>query len=401
MNSGFCKVCLQCGFLAPSQTVLTHHFLRCPSRSTPYVQHSCPDCVAHARTAYLLRRHRILSAHSPIHRDFKPVLPRAPPPMQYFCSRCEFQTRLVHKWGIHLNQHARKQLKKIRLSSQRKPKPRGGVNSSASQQNSDNQFSCPECDFTCRRKDMHLAHMKQHGKKSSVAKCDQCPYTTSNPYNLMKHKRTHTGEKPFKCSYCPYRSADSGNLNKHINSHHGPGKARRAVAKRKTSKKPATKQLKQSDSATKSPTKPSKALADKTETVSPPSRPELPASPPPTATSQSASGLQQDFQYKCTECDYICNNEQFLVAHLSIHRKMGDQYVCSVCNYSSRNQQNLAKHVRTHTGEKPYKCQYCVYSAADKGNLNKHVKTHHKKELAQQEMAQQELAQQGNPPTSQ
>ena len=338
-----------------------------------FVIDRCRSCLFTCSSLYHYQRH-VRVAHRCIIKSF-PALGsrlrarkvRRRPSVRFECGRCDFRSTNKHEWAVHINWHAVEQLRQLQTAGI-------AMRSKGKTPATDNSLNCPECDFTCRRKDMYVAHMKQHSKKSAVSKCDQCPYTTSNPYNLMKHKRTHTGEKPFKCSYCPYRSADSGNLNKHINSHHGINKSKTSLVRKKTFK-PASKAPVVSPAA---PVSGKPAPTPPPPTPPPPTKPR-PITVPPTPASAAPSGAMQ---FKCTECDYICNNEEFLVAHLSIHRKHGDQYVCAVCNYASRNQQNLAKHIRTHTGEKPYKCIYCSYSAADKGNLNKHIKTHHK-QLAQ------------------
>lgn len=350
--------------------------------SKHYERHpyKCRLCILRTQTLYLLNKHRwqfhdirpktTLPTRIDLPAKKKSFAFKKKLSVKYACGRCGFETVDKDEWGKHLNHHAKEQIKLLQERSPRSVNRKKEVSQNAP---SDNVFNCSECDFTCRRKDMYTAHIKQHSKRAIVSKCDQCPYTTSNPYNLMKHKRTHTGEKPFKCSYCTYRSADSGNLNKHIHSHHGKeGAQKRALLLMKK------KKIKKSTST-------STSMASKpADTSVPTSRPlnlsTSNSARQPVKITASVSVTSSSMLYKCTECDYQCSNEDFLVAHLSIHKKQGDQYVCAICDYASRNQQNLAKHIRTHTGEKPYQCKYCSYSAADKGNLNKHVKTHHKKE---------------------
>ncbi|XP_071515087.1 uncharacterized protein [Panulirus ornatus] len=50
--------------------------------------------------------------------------------------------------------------------------------------------------------------------------CDQCSYKARDSTNLRRHKRIHTGEKPYACSYCNYRSTQSNNVKAHIKRLH-------------------------------------------------------------------------------------------------------------------------------------------------------------------------------------
>ncbi len=39
--------------------------------------------------------------------------------------------------------------------------------------------------------------------------------------SLLKHKRTHTGDKPYECDVCEKRFSESGNLLRHKRTHRG------------------------------------------------------------------------------------------------------------------------------------------------------------------------------------
>ncbi|KAK3869701.1 hypothetical protein Pmani_005188 [Petrolisthes manimaculis] len=51
--------------------------------------------------------------------------------------------------------------------------------------------------------------------------CDQCSYKARDSANLRRHKRIHTGEKPYACAFCDYRSTQSNNLKAHVKRKHG------------------------------------------------------------------------------------------------------------------------------------------------------------------------------------
>ena len=50
--------------------------------------------------------------------------------------------------------------------------------------------------------------------------CKVCGRVCPFPCEMIKHMRTHTGERPFPCPYCPYRATQTNNLKRHIMSNH-------------------------------------------------------------------------------------------------------------------------------------------------------------------------------------
>ncbi|XP_064467259.1 zinc finger and BTB domain-containing protein 24-like [Ornithodoros turicata] len=51
--------------------------------------------------------------------------------------------------------------------------------------------------------------------------CDTCGFSTANMHQLIRHKRKHTGERPFKCELCNFSSSRSGPLQRHLRIHTG------------------------------------------------------------------------------------------------------------------------------------------------------------------------------------
>lgn len=63
------------------------------------------------------------------------------------------------------------------------------------------------------------AGLEQWGTAKSYM-CSLCNKVSQTQYNLQRHMRTHTGEKPFVCNICEFRCNDSGNLRKHMRYKH-------------------------------------------------------------------------------------------------------------------------------------------------------------------------------------
>lgn len=53
-----------------------------------------------------------------------------------------------------------------------------------------------------------------------VFKCPYCQHVTQKKFNLTKHIRTHTGERPYHCTYCLYSTGDPSNLKSHYKLKH-------------------------------------------------------------------------------------------------------------------------------------------------------------------------------------
>ncbi|XP_017879983.1 zinc finger protein 236-like isoform X2 [Ceratina calcarata] len=63
--------------------------------------------------------------------------------------------------------------------------------------------------------------MEKEERKEYTNKCKYCPKTFRKPSDLIRHVRTHTGERPYKCDYCSKSFAVKCTLDSHTKVHTG------------------------------------------------------------------------------------------------------------------------------------------------------------------------------------
>ncbi|KAH7973606.1 hypothetical protein HPB49_003034 [Dermacentor silvarum] len=65
------------------------------------------------------------------------------------------------------------------------------------------------------------ANVALYASKRQLHFCTLCPYTTIFTNSMVRHMRTHTGEKPFKCGVCPRTFTQKHHAREHMRTHTG------------------------------------------------------------------------------------------------------------------------------------------------------------------------------------
>uniref|UniRef100_A0A8C7JPX7 BCL11 transcription factor A b n=1 Tax=Oncorhynchus kisutch TaxID=8019 RepID=A0A8C7JPX7_ONCKI len=193
--------------------------------------------------------------------------------------------------------------------------------------------------------------------------CEFCGKTFKFQSNLIVHRRSHTGEKPYKCHLCNHACTQASKLKRHMKTH--------------SQKNSLNAKSDDSLSTASSPDPGTSALvgsatsALKSVVEAPDREPRVP------------QHHDQELDGGCGASGHSGTGSGASTPHLSgsggrPSSKDGSRRsdTCEYCGKIFKNCSNLTVHRRSHTGERPYKCDLCSYACAQSSKLTRHMKTH-------------------------
>ena len=81
-------------------------------------------------------------------------------------------------------------------------------------------FKCNKCSLKFKSQNALKRHNRGHTQGGHSYACHLCSYTSLDKSTLVRHLRTHNGERPFQCAICKYAFTTKANCERHVKKRH-------------------------------------------------------------------------------------------------------------------------------------------------------------------------------------
>lgn len=84
------------------------------------------------------------------------------------------------------------------------------------------EFPCRLCDAVFPNLRALKGHNRTHlnGSNNGTYRCNMCPHSSIDKAALIRHMRTHNGDRPYECSLCNYAFTTKANCERHLRNRH-------------------------------------------------------------------------------------------------------------------------------------------------------------------------------------